>query len=239
MSVDKKALYRRAARYCYQTAEEAREAIGHFDVPSFPINWNDPKKVKAAAILLERSRYLEEVLGDDDDEVTPPLPISTEASQGEDATAKSSLKAQSTKKSKRAAKKASAHQQKLVKLMGLNVAKTPGKLKFGVSKNIAPTKKLDSEKSHEADNATSKSESKETKNTTEPLSTTSRKIKIILKVGSSTRHDKVAPADISPNKSEDNTIKCRKRSLTSCEAGTECTPPAKKRCQIILKIMKK
>ena len=44
MAVNKKALYRRAARHCAQTAEEARDAIGYFAVPTFPVRWDDPNR---------------------------------------------------------------------------------------------------------------------------------------------------------------------------------------------------
>ncbi|KAL5315397.1 hypothetical protein ACEPPN_016264 [Leptodophora sp. 'Broadleaf-Isolate-01'] len=65
MPVFMRSIIHQAARHCYQTAEDAREALGYFVVPNFPLNFNDPTHVNIAAILKARSESLPTI--DDDD----------------------------------------------------------------------------------------------------------------------------------------------------------------------------
>ncbi|KAG4434975.1 hypothetical protein IFR05_009556 [Cadophora sp. M221] len=67
MPVLMRSIIHQAARNCYQTAEDAREALGFFFVPNFPLNFNDLSHVNIAAILKARSESLP-TIDDDNDE---------------------------------------------------------------------------------------------------------------------------------------------------------------------------
>ncbi|KAK0117562.1 hypothetical protein ONS95_011898 [Cadophora gregata] len=199
MPVKNQAIIKRAARHCFQTAEEAREAIGYFAIPLFPIQWHDQAQVRVAAVLLERSRSLSVVDDSENEEILPAPTTATESNAIEDID-KSTPVSTRTRKATSSARRASPH--------------------------------------HQVEVSTSKLEHSETKSTTKPLSQSSRRIKIVLKVGSSTRRDKDSAKETSTNKSGDRPVKCGKRTRTCCEAVTENKPPVKK-CRIILTITKK
>ncbi|PVH75161.1 hypothetical protein DL98DRAFT_536833 [Cadophora sp. DSE1049] len=222
------------------TAEDAREAIGHFVVPSFPLNWNNRSldEFIYSRHISQRSRYLEEVLDDDDDEAAPPLTTLSSESNATNPTAKSTSLLKATKKAKKAAKKASLHQQKLAKILGSNSVKTTTKSNLNTSKTVKVTKETDDNAPRQENDSTGSPKSNDTSDTLKLTSAVPRKIINILKVGNMTRDLKKTSENISTYKTEENS-KCRKRTYTNCEADCDSLPPVKKGCKIVLKIMKK